>query len=275
MDQETVTLKIPGLTRTYTFFHTSDAHVEIALETDAEGGKQRAEYAAEKYTNEGSNIPASTLLNAIRTADEAKADGLFLCGDIGDHYTEGTIQFIRAALKEAKTEVFYVMGNHECAGAEDKGSARQTFAEMMFGCPDFWARDLGEILIVGLDNSDKYYTEEQFAFLNEQIAKNKPILLLMHAPLMTDAIIDPVKEKWSEEMGAGACDYFLIDRPEDTSHPYRRFWDLVQNPENHIMAIFAGHVHLSNDGEFAPGKRQYTMVPTYMGEIRKVIVTGE
>lgn len=256
MVKETVTLKIPGLTGTYTFFQTSDAHVAIEADTTE-------------------NAPARAFLEAIRTAKEEKADGIFLCGDIGDNCTDSTMQFLHEALENAGTEVFYVMGNHEVVGTPDKGKAKNLFTDLMFGNTAFWVRDLGELLIVGIDNSDKYYTDEQLAFLQEQTAKNKPIILLMHDPLMTDGIIDPVKEMWSEEMGAGACQYFLIDRPANTGHPLRRFWDLVQDPENRVAAIFAGHVHLSSESEFAPGKKQYTMTPTYMGNIRKVIVAGE
>lgn len=257
VNQETVTLKIPGLTRTYTFFHTSDTHVVLGPETEQDA-----------------NAHANALLDAIHTADEAAADGIFLCGDIGDYFTKETIRFIRETLQESKTEVFYVMGNHECTGAENVEAAKKEFADMMFGNHAFWSRDLGELLIVGLDNSGKVYTEEQFAFLNEQIAKNKPILLLMHAPLWTEAIEAPVVAMWNEEMQGQECYYFLIEKNKNPENCRRRFWDLVQNPDNHIEAIFAGHIHLSNDSEYAPGHRQYTMDPTYTGKIRKVIVTG-
>lgn len=274
MTQETITVKLPRLTRPYTFYYTSDCHVAYAAPHESAEAKAKAEKYAKFWCPEGPT-PVETFDSALRLADENHADGIFLCGDVADYYSGGTVQYIKDRLRRASTEAFYVCGNHEGGDYDrevtDIRACYPDYAELMYGSPAFWARDYGEFLIVGIDNGDKKIREEQLAFLERQFAKGKPILLLIHIPIYTEAIVAPVKKKWGEN----GCDYFTLGQPQDTELS-RKFCEAVKRPDNHIAAIFAGHIHLAHEGEFSPGRIQYTAAPTFLGSIRKIsLVSAE
>ncbi len=274
MEQVITKLVIPGLTRSYTFFQTSDTHLSAALETEPPEAHQGVKEMNDNYTEIEGFPPTTALEEALRIADEAGADGIFLCGDTAEGYSEGSVKFICDRVKQAKTEGFCILGNHEIGNAPSTKYGYEVYSEIMCGNPRFWARDLGEIKIIGLHNANwgiKFIEEEQITFLREQFADGKPTLLLMHAPLKLPTLVQPVVDFWGEEMR----EYFLLDKPENPNDPIRKFWDIIEDPECPVMGIFTGHIHLTHEDEFAPGKKQYTICPTFRGGIRKIIVSGE
>jgi len=273
MNIETITLTIPGLTRRYTFYHTSDCHIAHALEHESQQAKELAEKQIKMWSRNGVT-PCESLENALRTINKDSADGLLLCGDAADYMSEGCLARLKELLSRCNAEILYVCGNHERSRVEPQKAAQRAFypsyQDMMPGSPDLWVRDFSEFLIVGVDDGDKDIREEQLAGLQRLFALNKPILLLIHIPIMTESIIPAVKEKW----GDNGPDYFLLGKPEDTPLS-RRFCEILRDPDNPIKAVFAGHIHLSHAGELAPGRMQYTSAPTFEGTIRKVILTAE
>lgn len=273
MKIDTSIIHIPGLTREYTFFHTSDCHIAYAGSDESSQAHELAEKETAFWTRNGV-LPIEAMKETLQTVDAAHADGLFLCGDIVDYCSKGTIAKVQDTLSGAATELFYVCGNHErsfCTD-EDKETRRfyRFYTNLMPNTPDLWARDFGEFLIVGVDDADKKIRQEQLDGLNKLFSLGKPILLLLHIPIVSNAILPPVKAQWGEDGGT----YFLLGQPND-SELSKRFCDILKNPQNLIVAVFAGHIHLSHAGEIAPGRMQYTSAPCFEGLIRKYILTGD
>jgi len=274
MNHQTTIVKIPGLDRTYTFFHTSDTHAVYALDSEPHIAKEFADRHTDKWNQDGF-IPRETLDTALEDAAREKADGIFLCGDILDYYSEGTFWYVRDRLIKSGVPLYYVFGNHEDAtygyGGLPHDQAYIKFAEFMFDSPALWSKDLGAFLIVGVDNSTRQITQEQLDGLEKLMAVGKPILLLMHIPVKTDDLMEAVDAFWKGWEGASL--YFTLGQETD-SMLTKKFCDMLRQPDNNIKAIFAGHIHTSYEGEYAPGKMQYVSTPSYRGIIRKVIVTG-
>lgn len=273
MTLETVKIIIPGLTRSYVFYHTSDSHLACALPEESDDAKAIAKKHEVKWSPLGI-LPVDAFEEALTMAEKDHADGIFLCGDIADYYSPGTVDHIRKRLQKASVEVMYVCGNHEGADyykeVADIRACYPDYADMMKNSPAFWTRDFGEFLVVGVDNGDKRITEQQLKLLEEQFEKRKPILLMIHIPMYTPAIEGPVKGKWGE----GGCDYFTIGRGLDSERT-EEFCRMLKRPGNNVAAVFAGHIHLSHSGEFEGGRLQHTSPPTFMGQMRRYIITGE
>ncbi len=269
MKLDTVVIKIPGLKRHYTFYHTSDCHIAHAEPWEGEEAAQRAQAMVEAWSYTGT-LPKDAFDQVLRMADEDHADGLFLCGDVADYLSEGTLGAVKRRLKETETELFYVCGNHERSGASENRDFYARYKDLMHGSPGFWARDFGEFVIVGMDDGDKKMQEEQLQLLEQQFAQKKPILLLIHIPVMTEAIKPPVYQKWGEN----GPDYFLLGKPTDTELS-RRFCGMLADPDAPIKAVFAGHIHIHHTGEIIPGRMQYVSAPTFEGTIRKYILEAE
>ena len=202
-------------------------------------------------------------------AEEDGADGLFLCGDIADYLSEGNLKAVGDMLASTQTEKFYVCGTHERTGVEppDNRDFYPAYEKWMHGSPACWARDFGEFVIAGMDDGDLQMRAEQLDWLEDRFAEGKPILLLIHIPILTEVIIGTVKQKWGE----GGPEYFLLGKPHDTEMS-KRFCRMLANPAAPLVAVFAGHIHLMHAGEIIPGRMQYTSGPAFEGVIRKYVL---
>lgn len=270
---ENVTIHIPGLTRDYVFYHTSDAHVAWADPEDPQQDRELAQKHAHKWNLSGI-FPLDAFDAALQMAQQDRADGIFLCGDIADYYKPAIVRYIRQRLADCGTEPLYVWGNHEGNSytevISDLRAQYGDYEDMMHGDPAFWVRDFGEFLVAGMDNGDKTITPQQLEALRQVCADGRPVLLLMHIPVYTEAMAAPLKEKWGED----ACSYFVIGYGQDPGQT-PAFCRLLRDGSNPIAAVFAGHIHLSHASELAPGRMQYTAAPSFDGKIRKIILTGK
>ena len=271
LSKECVTIRIPGLKRSYTFLHTSDCHIAQARADEGADAVKKAEELTAFWSYTGRR-PAEALEEVLHMADCEQADGLFLCGDAADYWSDGTLEALRSHLDRTKTELFYVCGNHERSGVEPADSLDfyPAYADLMHGSPGFWVRDFGEFVIVGMDDGDKEIREEQLELLQKQFEVGKPILLLIHIPILTQAIMPPVQQKWGED----GPNYFLLGQESDTELS-RCFCHMLADPVAPVAAVFAGHIHLSHAGEIIPGRMQYVSGPAFEGRIRKYVITGE
>jgi len=271
MNQEITTITIPSLTRDYVFFHTSDVHIRPGIDySDRENAMQ---VMRSLWKIPFDLLPTEALDEVLRSAEAEHADGVFLCGDLIDSFSPDAVEDLKNRLDGASVELMFVCGNHDRFVNKKPLPSEVCYpvlAPLMHGNPACWVRDFGELLIVGIDNSLMEIQESQLAFLQELSAKNKPILLLMHAPMLTDSIVEPVRKRWGEN----ADGYFLIDKETDTPVT-RRFYSFVRSAESNVAAVFAGHIHISHSGEFAPGRMQYTSATAPLGICRKYILTGK
>lgn len=270
MKVETVSLKIPGIKRSYTFYHISDGHVMLLNPDESESERQWAENHLANWYG-GNGHPAEAMAEVVDYIKEAGGDGLMIAGDCVDYISDLNVAAVKEQLARLDMDVLYVYGNHEGASytrtIPDTKVYYPCYEDIMFGNPSYWVKDYGEFLVVGLDNSEKKITEKQMDFMKAQIARNLPIILLIHVPFFTDAIEAPVQKHWGEQ----GYVYFTFGN-EESDESAKEFCRLVKDPESHVAAIFAGHVHFAHAGEFAPGRMQYTSAPSFSRYIRKVVV---
>lgn len=262
---ETVSVKIPGLKKSCMFLHLSDAHVAWA----APDAPEEEKALAAKQTNAWmrNDIPPINVFETV--LEEAKAenfDAILMAGDCIDYFSPDNAAFMKEHLPACGTEILYAFGNHErgCYGTPTFApeDPYKELAPVMLGSPDFWVRDFGEFLVIGVDDSAKNISADQLQKMKDQIARRLPILLLVHIPLRTPAIEPSVMKIWGTT--------FMLGTDED-SDTTKEFCELVKSSEN-VAAILAGHIHYEHTGEFADGRIQYVSAPAFTGFLRKVIV---
>lgn len=256
INPEKVTVKIPGLSKTYTFLHISDAHLAYAYPEESEYDRKMAADQAIRWA-EALIPPNQAFEDMVQYAKSIHADAMMVAGDCADYISDGTVRYIKERAAAAEIELLYVYGNHEGCRYDRKTDQRSyypMYAPLMHGSPDFWVRDFGEFLVVGVDDSDKKITEAQIEKLKAQIARNIPIILLIHIPLRTEANEAAIMKKWGTN--------FMLGTDNDTELT-KEFCNLVKSEESHIVSIVAGHIHFAHEGEFAPGRMQYVSAPAY------------
>lgn len=257
----TIKLTIPGIDREYTFLHITDAHIAVAPETATPEEKAMAE-ARTKFWTPGSGIlPIDSFTAHLKNAEKLKADGIFLTGDGIDYQSDYNIEIMNKLCGESKVKVTYVYGNHE--GGIDNKEFYPKYKTLMGDTPGFQVADYGSFLVIAVDDSNKVISQAQLDALKAQMERKIPIILLLHIPVRTEAIEPSVMARWGTDFMIGTDD----DR--ETTHA---FCKMVKSEDSPVIAIFAGHVHYEHEGEFAPGKMQYTAAPAFTGYYRIIKV---
>ncbi len=263
-------IQVPGLTKKYRFWHVSDCHIVYAYPDDAEEDQEQAREHAKKWNT--NNIPPLEVFGEVlKNAEMEKVDALLIAGDCADFFHESTTRYMEEQFQQKNVDILYVYGNHEGASyvttIPDTHVYYPYYKNMMQGNPSYWVKDYEKFLIVGIDNSDKKITEEQFSFIKGQATKNIPIFLLMHVPIITEEIITPIKITWGEN----GLEYFGLGDEKD-SDLTKQFCEFVKSEESNVEAIFAGHLHFDHESEFAERRKQYVSAPTLRKYIHEIII---
>jgi len=269
---ENIELKVKGIKKSYSFIHTSDAHIAYAYPNEPESERELAKVHTKKWQS-GDITPYEYFSDLIDYTNESDVDGLIIAGDCVDYISEGCFKYIKDKFDTLNKDLLYVYGNHESARYYDHSDHFEhypDYAPLMHGDPSFWVKDYGDLLVVGLDNSygKERIKEAHIAKLKEQCARNIPILLIMHIPITTESNYETIKNMWGNDA------YFFFGTEEDAPLS-REFASFVMSENNNIAAIFAGHEHLSHNGEFSFGRMQFISAPTYKGCIKKVTLIPE
>ena len=284
---ENTTLALPGLTKEYHFYHISDAHFSYAEDGDSEGEKMVMARDNERYANAPGNAMPLEVWDVLmeHLKNDPDADGLLITGDMFNFFNLSTHRRIQKMIADCPVETFYTPGNHEFCNpiemaytGEDKtlfpaiepetdinNTYHRYYDEYMNGNPDFWVRDFGEFLLVGINNQSHDISPEQMEKFREQAKRGLPILLMMHVAVRSDAYIEVIKANWQ-----GLNTYFLFENNDSPMN--KTFSDFIRDPETPVAAVIAGHVHASHEGEFAPGKMQFVAAPLHRKYVRKLTV---
>lgn len=264
MITEKVELKIENAKKEYTFLHISDVHVSCMPTNDDEGERNYAIGSTEKWTRDGIT-PIERFESFIRFASEAKPDAVILSGDAIEICREHNIAFLRESFAKFPCPVLFATGNHETFGLNGAPYDHH-YADLMKGSPKLWCEDLGDLLVVGVDNCRKNITREQIDGLREILNRGVPTILVMHVPIVTDGLREKIADFWGED----DVDYFEFCG-KNADHEVKEFGDLVKNSDS-IIAVLAGHVHFAHTDEIAEGKKLLVAAPLFEGFVREIKV---
>jgi len=266
---ENTKIKVPGLKRNYIFFQISDSHIAYASPDASQEDKDRAVYFTEMWTNRSKYhyTPIQAFDEIIAYVNNEVGDALLITGDLfegGDRMNN--VDFLQSRMAACNKEFLYVVGNHEAGSFH----IPEGLASFMPGNGFYWVKDYGDLLVVGLDDNKRSLLPEQIAFLKEQTARNIPILLIMHIPIYADSCDKAIRRLWGDT-GHEQYTIGLDNTPEETME----FIEYLKQDGNNIIAIAAGHAHLSCVGEFAPGRLQFITAPSFDNFIRRIELVAE
>ena len=214
-----------------------------------------------------------------RSLDRAKQDSVglvILGGDMINFPSAASVDSLLKIMNGSGLDWAYISGNHDWHYEGEPGQATEqrekwehsVLKPLYQGAnPLCYARTVQGINFLFIDDSTNEITEEQLAFLQEEIKKGMPIVLSMHIPVYLPG--------QNIDYGCGNPDwnkahdiYYEIERrapwPAEghTSTTYR-FRDIVVN-EPLIIGIFAGHTH-EEKVDFFADKIQYVAGANYNG----------
>ena len=218
------------------------------------GRKNFADKYSEPYGEMQMQSSAEHFKNLIEASSDA--DVLLLAGDIMDYVNGANIRFIGEMLEKASVPFMYVSGNHERLGTLPDSKIFKNVKEPVqkIECDD--------IIILGIDNSDRLITGEQNKIIEDNLKNGKPVILLMHIPVMTEENEDLLKE---------CGEYFYLNY-EGAPKENFEFINLIKKYPENVLAVLAGHLHFGNMSKITEGVVQYTSSQGITGHLNKYII---
>lgn len=250
-------------------YHFSDSHLtEWDLLSDADEKAQAekmtaawdgvragfCELSGEGYGELQRQSAVEHLGNLLSEAENG--DALVIAGDTLDYINGANLRILNDALTAFGKPYIAVCGNHENKDEIPEGNAVSAMKN------EIQYLDLGDMVIIGLDDSKREISESQIAFLKARITDDKPILLLMHVPIMTDG---------NREKLLKSGEYFQLNYNGCPSRNLE-FIKLIEDNSDSFVAVLAGHLHYPNVSEIAGGLTQYVTGQGVTGNIHRYII---
>ena len=249
-----------------TIYHFSDVHLTEydALSSENEKAKakgetlywenMRCEFAEkynEPYIKENETSTHTHLENILSAAEDG--DALIITGDLCDYINGANLRTVQHKLSNFKKPFMYVLGNHE-----NKDEIPDNLCYSKIKNP-VEMLDLGDLLIIGFDNSARRITPQQNAELKKALNTGKPLLIAMHVPIMTED---------NRELLLECGEYFRLNHKDATPEVFE-FIDIIKQNKEQIVAVLAGHLHFRNNTEIAKGVTQYVSSQGALGNINR------
>jgi predicted phosphodiesterase len=163
------------------------------------------------------------------------------------------MKILDSALEKVDKPWIAVCGNHDTASDIPDGYLYSRIKEPV------QVLDLGDLILFGVDNSQRQITADQTAQLHQVLSQGKPVIVVMHIPIMTE-------ENHNLLMNCG--DYFRLNHPESTEETLA-FIDCIRQNAGQIVAVLAGHLHFHNESQIAPGLPQFVNSQSVLGNINR------
>ena len=152
----------------------------------------------EPCTESQMKLPEEHLACLLELAREG--DAIVFTGDICDKVSSANLDILDEQLSKVEKPWIAVCGNHDLAAdiPDDCLYARVKEPVQVL--------DLGDLIIVGVDNSQRQVTKDQTARLLEVLALGKPVIVTLHVPIMTeDKVMDQRLRMGAEGHGTAAA----------------------------------------------------------------------
>lgn len=256
------TLIIDGLEHTYRLMQMSDSHMSPDSPLDTEELRARAAKQREVWMAHGNGLSQEENFHTLTAFGKKEQTDLFVfAGDMTDFPSPGTAAAGKA-LYDTVGNYLYVPGNHE-AGKEHY----PLFEPATKGHPALQITQLGELCLVGVDNTAHTVDAAVLDVLADVLYGDKPVVLVHHTPLSAPTLRPDAIAYWKD------ITYFLFGEAglDDHAAEYVR---LLTKERTRLKAVLAGHLHFAHADTFENGVTQYVSAPALAGYARLLTVTG-
>ncbi len=243
------TVYVDGLEGEYTFLFLTDSHVVIQ---DKNASQQEQEFADQRYAmfyNEEGVAAKDQFPAWVRYANEMEVDAVLLGGDIIDSPSDANVEWLRGQLAKLKMPYLYVPGNHDWTYPWDymtdygKETYLSKLSDMMQGHAPLQSLAVGELLLVGVDDSSNQVNPDAISGYEDLLRQGKPVIVMTHVPFATDTLSAKAALEWENPTVIGEDQEAGI-WPNDTSCFFRELTTARDTP---VKLLLSGHVHLYDD----------------------------
>lgn len=242
------TLVIPGLKEEYTFLFLTDTHMVVPDEADSDKVEEYANLRFDEFQNEEDISSAEQFREWVDYANEQKIDALLLGGDIIDYPSIANIEYLEENLEQLEMPYLYALGNHDWTfpweymtvyGEETYLTQLEPYMQSNSAIHKL---ETEELIIAAVDNSANQIEPEAMEEYSRILQQGKPVIVMLHVPLLTQSVLTKAKEAWSGQVVLGGGNYGGI-YPDEVS---TEFIDMTTAEDSPVRAVLAGHVHFAD-----------------------------
>lgn len=270
-------LIIEGLTGEYDILFVSDSHVVVNGDDSAEVEEYKAQRLP-MFQNEKGVTSEEQFVRLMQYANREKADAILFGGDIVDNPSAASIEFLDEQLSSLEIPYLYTLGNHDWTfpwnymTEDGKQSYLPLFEPFMNGNTAIQKLDMGEFVIVAVDNSSGQVNAGALEEYAKVLSGDKPVVVLAHVPLLTDALLDKVKETHpGKAVILGDQTGAIV--PNESS---AKFLEMTLAGNSPVEAVLAGHVHFHNY-DIVSGEKNIVQIlarPGYQDSVVRIHIKG-
>ncbi len=273
------TLYVEGIEGEYTFLFLTDSHVVIR---DDKASEQERQYAEQRYAQfvNGEGVPSvEQFPEWVAYANENQVDAVLLGGDIIDSPAGANVKWLQEQLSGLEMPYLYVPGNHDWTFPWDYMTdyGKDNYLKGMEGVvmqenASIQSLEIGELLLVGVDNSPGQFDPDALPGYEELLAQGKPVILMQHVPFVAETLLPKALKAWDSPTVIGDGNGGGIWPDDDTQY----FLERTLEEGSPVKLILAGHVHLYDDSVICqePKVRQITGDAAYKGNAVLLHVQG-
>lgn len=242
------TIVIEGIEKEYTLLFVTDTHIVIP---DPEASEQQAENEIQRvqiFINAEGISSAEQFPEWIQYANEVQVDAVLLGGDIIDTPSDANREWLKNQLSQLNMPYLYVNGNHDWTYPWEymTEAGRETYLPLlepfMQGNTEVQALELGELMIIGIDDSTNQVSTGVLPKYEQYLEQGKPTIVMCHVPFMTQSALGRAREVWSSPVVIGGGNYGGIYPNEDSA----QFLELTTGIDSPVVLMLSGHVHFYN-----------------------------
>ncbi len=252
-----------------TIYHFSDSHLteydELSDANEIEHAKKQTnawegvrkgfcEAYGAPYGELEQQSAQEHLTNLLECAKDGHA--LVIAGDTMDYINGANLRLTEKLFGDFNKPFVQVCGNHEPLNDIPNGYIVSKMKN------EIQTLDLGDLVIIGLDNSQRRISDLQLKAIEGFIAEGKPIIIVMHVPIMTS-------ENYDRLMKSGV--YFQLNY-EGCPKENLEFIELIKRNGRSIVAVLAGHLHFSDISKISDEVTQYVTSQGVTGNIHKYVI---
>ena len=161
---EKIEITAHGVKKNYRFLHISDAHVAVAYENASDADKALAEKQS-KCWSLGEFTSTESFEEMLKYVRYIRPDALLIAGDGVDYIGDANAELMKDRLTALKNEgipTLYAYGNHEGASyienIPDYRAYYYLYTDLMGEDPSFQVMDLGDLILVSVEDSTRQIT---------------------------------------------------------------------------------------------------------------------
>ncbi len=254
-------LVIPGFEREYDLLFLTDTHAVIQDKTDSEQLAENARLREPELVNEEGASAKQQLSDWMDYAVEEQVDAVLLGGDIIDYPSQPSLKFLDEQLGKLTMPYLYTMGNHDWTFpweymTETGERQYRPLLEPYMGENTYigtWETE--DLLVITVDNSSGQVRPEAVERYEELLDTDKPVIVMVHVPIITQSVLGRAREVWPTPVVLGAGNYGGIYPNEDSE----RFMELTTAEDSPVELVLAGHVHFY-DKDYIDGDKQILQI---------------